>query len=168
MRPKLRSVNPPRVQSARLNWINCLLESDLPCGAKCVGLVIASHTSTMGDHAWPGIDRIARLASLTPRPTTLHIQTLEAREFLIVTRRNGGLERQTNLYELSIPGWKNVNESTNPLKSNPREKGGLNTTSNTTPVRVLQSGQGPRLRLCGLPKWSRTNEQSKGSRSDNS
>ena len=131
--------SPLRVQSARLNWINLLLESDLPCGAKCVGLVIASHTSPMGDHAWPGLDRIARLASLTKRPTSLHIQALEAAGFLIVTRRNAGSVRQTSLYELSIPGWQNPNEITEALKSDCREMLPLNTASNTNPPKLNRS-----------------------------
>lgn len=95
----------PVVRSARLDWIRCLLESDMPSGPKLVGLVVASHTSAMGDHAWPGRERIARLASVSPASATVHLRALEAAGWVIVTRRNQGSVRATSHYQLAVPGW---------------------------------------------------------------
>lgn len=96
---------PPPVKSARLDWIKCLLESDLPTGAKLVGLVIASHTSPLGDHAWPGRERIASLGSMSLRVASAHIHALEVAGWILVTRRNVGGTRLTNAYQLAVPGW---------------------------------------------------------------
>ena len=101
---------PKQVRSARKSWIQTLLESELPSGAKLVGLVVASHTSALGDHAWPGRERLARLASLSPRRVSGHLATLERAGFLIVTRRNVGMMRLTSLYELAVPGWSSPRE----------------------------------------------------------
>lgn len=89
---------------SKWTWERAVMESSLSSTARLVALVINAHTNAAGEGAYPGVATIARKAGIRSRTTVAKaLKDLEEGGFLVVTRRNNGVKRQTNSYELQIP-----------------------------------------------------------------
>jgi DNA-binding transcriptional ArsR family regulator len=87
--------------------MSAVFKSTLPTGEKMVLLIIADHASDDGTNAWPGLDTIARKASMTRRSVQRHISALVDAGLVIVERQKGGTaemrdDRRPNRYTVVL------------------------------------------------------------------
>lgn len=79
--------------------------SPLSSMERLVGLVLSLHMSERGDSCFPGLDRLAREASVSKSTVAVALRELEAHGFLVRVRSAGGSGKTsryfTNLPELS-------------------------------------------------------------------
>lgn len=89
----------------RSRWERAVCESlDLSGTAKLVLLVLATFADMDGGSCFPGQERLAKESRKSERVVRRALKEAEEAGFIVRYRRQYGMDRLSNLYELLIPG----------------------------------------------------------------
>ncbi|MFD6134580.1 hypothetical protein [Isoptericola sp. NPDC060257] len=92
-----------RQNFGRFEWERVLRRADLPYTVKCMGLMIATYASADGGDMFPGRERLAAEAGLSPRQVSRHLDALRDAKLLTVTRMHNRQAGRADEYALTVP-----------------------------------------------------------------
>lgn len=72
---------------------------------KYVGMVLAQYANTDGTHAFPSVDKLARVCEVSEKTVRTALGELRARGFIVRTRKGGlrGTQAYSDVHNLAIP-----------------------------------------------------------------